>query len=193
MASGKDDFRTPPVSSILKEADISHISTDFANERSSARLQKATECISVPVFVDSVSCIPKYADDGSSGADLFACIEKRITIESFQRVCIPTGVSVAIPGNNYEIQIRPRSGLALKSGITVLNTPGTIDASYRGEIKIILINLSNKSFVVEPGMKIAQAVCTPVIKMQFSLKSDLEFREHYSTSRGSVGFGSTGV
>ena len=144
-----------------------------------------TENISTPEFM------PQYADDGSSGADLFACISENIEIGPLQRVCIPTGVNVAIL-DDYEIQIRPRSGLALKNGITVLNTPGTIDSSYRGEIKVILINLSDTTFTVEPKMKIAQAVCTPVVKMDFIINSQVEFKKH-STSRGSGGFGSTGL
>ena len=147
---------------------------------------------SVPTLLSSLEFKPQYADDGSSGADLFACIQENIEIAPLQRVCIPTGVKVAIP-NDCEIQIRPRSGLALKHGITVLNAPGTIDSSYRGEIKVILINLSEVPFTVEPGMKIAQAVCAPVVKMYFDLKSKEDFKEKYSTTRGSGGFGSTGV
>jgi dUTP pyrophosphatase len=133
---------------------------------------------------------PQYADIGSSGSDLFACIEKSISLESLERVCIPTGVKIIIPPG-LEVQIRPRSGLAIKNGITILNTPGTIDSSYRGEIKVIIINLSKNTFIIEPGMKIAQAICTSIIKMNFYLVSELEFNQNNST-RGSKGFGSTG-
>ncbi len=100
---------------------------------------------------------------------------------------IPTGLAVAIP-KNFEIQIRPRSGLAAKSQISVLNTPGTIDADYRGEIKVILINLSDKVFVVEKGLRIAQMVLCPVVKATLNEVSELE-----NTERGSSGFGSTGI
>lgn len=144
------------------------------------------------IVLSDPDCKPFYADEGSSGADLFAYLKESVTIKPFQRVCIPTGIKVAIPDGS-EIQIRPRSGLALRNGITVLNTPGTIDSSYRGEIKIILINLGDKEFIVEPHMKIAQAVCSPIKKMHFAIKTEEEFEENYSTLRGSGGFGSTGV
>lgn len=144
------------------------------------------------IVLSDPDCKPYYADEGSSGADIFAYIEEPVTIKPLERVCIPTGIKVAIP-NGSEIQIRPRSGLALRNGITVLNTPGTIDSSYRGEIKVLLINLGDKDFVVEPRMRIAQAVCTPIKRMYFSIKTEKEFEEDYSTLRGSGGFGSTGV
>ena len=131
--------------------------------------------------------LPKYETDGSSGLDLSACIEKNIKIEPGKSEIIPTGLAVAIP-KNYEIQIRPRSGLAAKNQISVLNTPGTIDADYRGELKVILINLSDKSFVVERGLRIAQMVLCPVVKAKLREVENLE-----ATKRGSGGFGSTGV
>ena len=107
--------------------------------------------------------LPKYKTDGSSGLDLAAFVNKDIEIKPGKSEIIPTGLAIAIP-ENFEIQIRPRSGLAAKNKISVLNTPGTIDADYRGEIKVLLINLSDKSFIVEKGLRIAQMVLCPVIK-----------------------------
>ena len=131
--------------------------------------------------------LPKYETEGSSGLDLAANIDKQIKISPGKSQIIPTGLAVAIP-KNFEIQIRPRSGLAAKSQISVLNTPGTIDADYRGELKVILINLSDKVFVVEKGLRIAQMVLSPVIKAKLKEVSELE-----NTERGSGGFGSTGI
>ena len=130
--------------------------------------------------------LPKYATDGSSGLDLAAFIDKNIEIKPGKSEIIPTGLAVAIP-KDFEIQIRPRSGLAAKNQVSVLNTPGTIDADYRGELKVILINLSEKSFVVENGLRIAQMVLCPVIKARLKEVKTLE-----NTNRGSGGFGSTG-
>ena len=131
--------------------------------------------------------LPKYETDDSSGLDLSAWIDKNIEIEPGKSKVIPTGLAVAIP-KNFEIQIRPRSGLAAKNQISVLNTPGTIDADYRGELKVILINLSDKSFIVEKGLRIAQMVLCPVVKAKLKEVESLE-----DTRRGSGGFGSTGV
>ena len=131
--------------------------------------------------------LPKYETSGSSGLDLSANIKTPVKIEPGKTTIIPTGVSVSIP-KNFEIQIRPRSGLAAKNQITVLNTPGTIDADYRGEIKVILINLSKETFVVENGARIAQMVVCPVIKAKLKEVDSLD-----NTSRGSGGFGSTGT
>jgi len=131
--------------------------------------------------------LPKYETDGSSGLDLAACIDKSIEIKPGKSEIIPTGLAVAIP-KNFEIQIRPRSGLAAKNQISVLNTPGTIDADYRGELKVILINLSNKSFIVEKGLRIAQMVLCPVVKAKLKEVNSLN-----DTKRGAGGFGSTGV
>jgi len=131
--------------------------------------------------------LPKYETDGSSGLDLAAFIDKNIEIKPGKSEIIPTGLAVAIP-KNFEIQIRPRSGLAAKNQISVLNTPGTIDADYRGELKVILINLSDKIFVVEKGLRIAQMVLCPVVKANLR---EVEFLE--DTKRGTSGFGSTGV
>ena len=131
--------------------------------------------------------LPKYETEGSSGLDLAANIDKQIKISPGKTQIIPTGLAVAIP-RNFEIQIRPRSGLAAKNQISVLNTPGTIDADYRGELKVILINLSDKVFVVEKGLRIAQMVLSPVIKAKLKEVTELE-----NTERGSGGFGSTGI
>ena len=130
--------------------------------------------------------IPKYETFGSSGMDLTASIESSIEIEVGKTAIIPTGISLSIP-NGFEIQIRPRSGLAAKNQITVLNTPGTIDADYRGEIKVILINLSDKRFIVEKGARIAQMVLCPINKAVLREVESLD-----ETGRGSGGFGSTG-
>ena len=131
--------------------------------------------------------LPKYETEGSSGLDLAANTDKQIKILPGKSEIIPTGLAVAIP-KNFEIQIRPRSGLAAKNQISVLNTPGTIDADYRGELKVILINLSDKVFVVEKGLRIAQMVLSPVIKAKLKEVTELE-----NTERGSGGFGSTGI
>tara|TARA_B100000886_G_scaffold86975_1_gene57107 strand:- start:2373 stop:2813 length:441 start_codon:yes stop_codon:yes gene_type:complete len=131
--------------------------------------------------------LPKYETSGSSGMDLAANIEKSVKIEPGKMSVIPTGISLSIP-QNFEIQIRPRSGLAAKNQISVLNTPGTIDADYRGEIKVILINLGDKTFVVEKGARIAQMVLCPVVKAELREVDSLE-----TTKRGSGGFGSTGA
>ena len=131
--------------------------------------------------------LPKYETSGSSGLDLAANLEKSDKIEPGKVSVIPTGISLSIP-QNFEIQIRPRSGLAAKNQISVLNTPGTIDADYRGEIKVILINLGNRTFVVEKGARIAQMVLCPVVKAELREVDSLE-----TTKRGSGGFGSTGT
>ena len=131
--------------------------------------------------------LPKYETDGSSGMDLSANIEKEIEIAPGKTSIIPTGLAVSIP-KNFEIQIRPRSGLAAKNQISVLNTPGTIDADYRGEIKVILINHGKNVFKIEKGLRIAQMVLCPVIKATLKEVDTLE-----ETKRGTGGFGSTGI
>ena len=131
--------------------------------------------------------IPKYETSGSSGMDLAAHINGNINLKPGKSVIIPTGLSVAIP-KNFEIQIRPRSGLAAKKKVSVLNTPGTIDADYRGEIKVILINLGEEIFVIENGLRIAQMVVCPIIQAQL-----IEVDELNNTIRGKGGFGSTGT
>ena len=130
--------------------------------------------------------LPTYKTSGSSGMDLVAYIKNKIAINPGATAIIPTGIAVAIP-KNYEMQIRPRSGLASKEGISVLNTPGTIDSDYRGEIKIILINLSKKSFIVKSGDRVAQIILCPVAKVKFK-----EVKNIPKTARGKAGFGSTG-
>ena len=130
--------------------------------------------------------LPKYETEGSSGLDLAANIDNQIKIFPGKSQIIPTGLAVAIP-KNFEIQIRPRSGLAAKSQISVLNTPGTIDADYRGELKVIIFNHGENEFVVNCDDRIAQMVLTPVLKIEFE-----EVNELPETIRGSGGFGSTG-
>ena len=130
--------------------------------------------------------LPSYKTSGSSGMDLVAHIKNKINIKPGRRAIIPTGTAIAIP-KNYEIQIRPRSGLAIKKGISVLNSPGTVDSDYRGEIKIVLINLSKKSFIVKSGDRIAQMILCPIAKVKFK-----EVKILPGTVRGKAGFGSTG-
>ena len=130
--------------------------------------------------------LPSYKTDGSSGMDLFAFIKNPVKIKPGTSELIPTGITIAIP-NNFEIQIRPRSGLAAKSNISVLNTPGTIDSDYRGELKIILFNHSKKEFIVNNNDRVAQIVLVPVSKVDFN-----EVDELPSSLRGKGGFGSTG-
>ena len=130
--------------------------------------------------------LPSYKTEGSSGMDLMAFIESSIKIAPNSSALVPTGISVAI-SNDVEIQIRPRSGLAVKSNISVLNTPGTIDSDYRGEIKVILFNHGSKEFVVKNKDRIAQMILMPVLKVNFEEVEDLP-----KTLRGSGGFGSTG-
>ena len=131
--------------------------------------------------------MPHYTTAGASGIDLMADINEELVINPGEKHLISTGIAIAIP-YGYEMQIRPRSGLATKNGITVLNTPGTIDSDYRGEIKVILINLSKEIFKVNKKQRIAQMVLCPVIKAEFEEVSELP-----STERGKGGFGSTGV
>ena len=131
--------------------------------------------------------LPKYETSGSSGMDLAANIDASIELGSGKSVIVPTGLAVALP-RGFEIQIRPRSGLAAKKSISVLNTPGTIDADYRGEIKVILINLGDQKFIIEKGLRIAQMVVCPVVKAQLE-----EVNELNDTARGEDGFGSTGT
>ena len=136
--------------------------------------------------LDPKAKIPEYKTEGASGVDIMALLENKITLDPGESKIIPTGLSIAIP-DDLEVQIRPRSGLAAKSNVSVLNTPGTIDSDYRGEIKIILINHSNEKFDVKNGDRIAQMVLMPVLKFKFEEVSKLD-----DTIRGSGGFGSTG-
>ena len=131
--------------------------------------------------------LPKYKTSGSSGMDLAANINANININPGKTAIIPTGLALSIP-KGFEVQIRPRSGLATKQKISVLNTPGTIDSDYRGEIKVILINLGEESFKVEKGLRIAQMVVCPIVQAQLKEVDDLN-----ETERGKGGFGSTGT
>ena len=130
--------------------------------------------------------LPKYKTSGSAGADICAFIKEPIVLKKGERFAVPTGLSFEIPVG-YEVQIRPRSGLALNYGVTCLNTPGTIDSDYRGEIKVILINLGDEDFTINNGERIAQMVVTPVVQCDFEIVDELS-----STLRGEGGFGSTG-
>lgn len=130
--------------------------------------------------------LPFYATTQSAGMDLYANIESPILIKSLDRKLIPTGLHIALPAG-YEVQVRPRSGLALKHGITVLNTPGTIDADYRGEIGVILVNLSKEDYVVKPSERIAQMILNKHEVIEFELVDKLP-----ESDRGEGGFGSTG-
>lgn len=142
---------------------------------------------SIKIINKSKNELPSYSTEGSAGLDLRADIEDTITIEPFQRVLIPTGLYMQLP-EGHEAQIRPRSGLALKHGITVLNTPGTIDEDYNGEIKVMLINLSNEPFKVRDGDRICQMVVAKYEKVGF-----VEVEQLDETERGDGGFGHTGV
>ena len=130
--------------------------------------------------------LPEYATALSAGLDLKANITEPVTLKPLERILVPTGLFIALP-EGTEAQVRPRSGLAAKYGITVLNSPGTIDADYRGEIKVILVNLSNEPFVINPGERIAQMVVARFERAQW-----VEVQELDSTERGEGGFGSTG-
>lgn len=128
--------------------------------------------------------IPKYATPGAAGVDLSARLDEPVLLPSYARALIPTGLSIAVP-EGYEMQIRPRSGWAFTYGLTVLNTPGTVDSDYRGEVKVLLVNFGDK-IVIEPGMRIAQAVLSPIERVMFR-----EVQELAGTKRGAGGFGST--
>ncbi len=142
--------------------------------------------ITVQIVNKSHHPLPSYATIGSSGMDIRAFIDTPIVLQPFERSLIPTGIYLSIP-EHLEVQIRPRSGLAIKQGITCLNTPGTIDADYRGEIKVILINLSNTEQVISDGDRIAQMVFQNVEKANWNLVENLD-----NTQRGDGGFGHTG-
>jgi dUTP pyrophosphatase len=131
--------------------------------------------------------LPAYATEDSAGMDLLAAIEQEIVIPPQKCALIPAGISIALP-KGYEAQVRPRSGLALKHGITVLNSPGTIDADYRGEIGVILINHSDTSYTVIRGTRIAQLIIAPYVRAEWQQKETLE-----ESARGTGGFGSTGI
>jgi|TARA_B100000282_G_C31590829_1_gene425569 dUTP pyrophosphatase len=130
--------------------------------------------------------IPRYQTEGAAGMDLYAALSKPIILRPLERTLIPTGLKISLP-KNLEAQIRPRSGLAYTNGISILNSPGTIDSDYRGEIKILLINLGQDKFVIEHGSRIAQLIIAPIIKAKLKVVLALN-----KTKRGHRGFGSTG-
>lgn len=143
--------------------------------------------VRVKVLPNGVSeWLPEYMSEAASGADLRAAIEGEVTLAPMQRALIPTGIALSIP-KGYEGQVRPRSGLAIKHGITLLNSPGTIDSDYRGEVKVILVNLGSEEFVLKRGERVAQLVVAEVQRAEFTEEADLD-----GTSRGSGGFGHTG-
>ena len=142
--------------------------------------------VNIKCVASKGALIPEYKTSGAAGADLCALLDAPLTIPAGRSAMVPTGLFFEIP-EGYEVQVRPRSGLAAKNGITVLNTPGTIDSDYRGEIKVILINLGGEDFIVNNGDRIAQIVAAPVTTGIFELVDSLD-----ETERGSGGFGSTG-
>lgn len=144
------------------------------------------ENISVKIINHSSNPLPAYATIGAAGMDIRASLTDPISLKPLERTLVPTGLFVELP-ENYELQIRPRSGMAVKQGITCLNTPGTIDSDYRGEIKVILINLSNEIQVISPGDRIAQMILAPVSKAVWQPVESIE-----TTARGEGGFGHTG-
>jgi len=143
------------------------------------------------IFIKKVSTnplfkLPKYESNGAAGMDLAADIDAEVELKPLERFLFPTGIAISLP-IDLEAQIRPRSGLAVKNGITLLNTPGTVDSDYRGEIKVILVNVSNDKYTIKPGDRIAQMVLSKFVQGQFELVENLD-----ETDRGSSGFGSTG-
>lgn len=148
--------------------------------------QENFNMIQLPVINESPYELPAYATVSSAGLDLKAVLDQAITLRTLERKIIGTGLKIALP-EGYEAQVRPRSGLAAKHGITVLNAPGTIDADYRGEIGVILVNLSNKSVEINPGERIAQLVIARYTQVDWRMVTSLD-----TTDRGEGGFGSTG-
>ena len=148
---------------------------------------KLLEKVKIFVNTKNLKLLPKYGSEFAAGSDLCADIEDDLILKSSESILVPTGLFFEIP-KNFEVQIRPRSGLALKNQITVLNTPGTVDSDYRGEIKIILINHGKKDFVIKPFMRIAQAVVSKVYSAEFITKEKLAI-----TKRAEGGFGHTGI
>ena len=143
--------------------------------------------VNIKVVASKGAVIPEYKTPGAAGADLCAFLDAPLTIPAGRSALVPTGLFFEIP-QGYEVQVRPRSGLAAKSGVTVLNSPGTIDSDYRGEIKVILINLGNADFVINSGDRIAQMIVAPVTQAAFTISDSLS-----ETERGAGGFGSTGT
>lgn len=145
------------------------------------------EIIKVKIINESGNELPTYETFSSAGMDVRAAIKEPLTLGPLERTLVPTGLRVQLP-HGYEMQIRPRSGLALKHGISLVNTPGTVDADYRGEIKVILINLSNEPYTVSPGERICQMVIAPYTRVDWEPVKRLD-----ETERGDGGFGHTGV
>lgn len=131
--------------------------------------------------------LPAYATEHAAGMDLLAAVAEPVVLAPGKRALVPTGIAIALP-EGFEAQVRPRSGLALKHGVTVLNTPGTIDADYRGEVGVVLVNLGDETFTVKRGMRVAQMVVAPVTRVGWAERADLT-----ETARGRGGFGSTGL
>lgn len=144
------------------------------------------EKVVVKVVKEENVSLPKYETFGSAGMDVRANIEEPIVLRSLERALVSTGLKIAIP-EGYEVQVRPRSGLAIKHGITLLNTPGTIDSDYRGELKVIMVNLSKDEYVINPQERIGQLVLNKVAQMEFVEVDSLD-----ETERGAGGFGHTG-
>lgn len=145
------------------------------------------EIVKVICKAEDKEFLPVYSSAEAAGADLRACVQEDVVIKPGQRYLVPTGLSIQLPVG-YEAQIRPRSGLAIKHGISLVNTPGTIDSDYRGEVKIIMINHGSEDFVIHRGDRIAQMVIAPVTHGMFAMSDSLD-----ATDRGAGGFGSTGV
>jgi dUTP pyrophosphatase len=157
------------------------------NNKYNKKIAEKMTKIKIKVINNSDYDLPSYATELSAGLDLKANIEESITINTLERLLIPTGLKIELP-EGYEAQIRPRSGLALKHGITVLNSPGTIDADYRGEIGVILVNLSDTPFTINPGERIAQMIVAKHARIDF-----IEVDELDDSERGEGGFGHSGI
>ncbi len=149
--------------------------------------KKMTKIALTPLPHGSDLPLPEYATEDSAGMDLLAAVQQDVVIAPHKRALIPTGISIALP-KGYEAQVRPRSGLAFKFGVTVLNAPGTIDADYRGEVGVILINHGDEPFTVSRGMRIAQMIIAPYARAEWQQVASLD-----ESARGSGGFGSTGT
>ena len=144
--------------------------------------------IHIRIVNKSCNALPEYATAGASGMDIRANLDEPVIVKSLERVLIPTGLYIELP-QGYEVQIRPRSGLAIKHGITCLNTPGTIDADYRGEIQVILVNLGREDFFIERGLRIAQMILSPISTFCWR---EVEQHPHFAQNMRQGGFGSTG-
>lgn len=159
----------------------------YCYKKSKPNKIKTLQTVDILLINESNNPTPEYATDGSSGADIRAFLVNAIILKPGERILVPTGLFTEIP-LGHEIQVRPRSGLAFKNGVTCLNTPGTIDADYRGEIKVLLINHGQEDFVINSGDRIAQLVVASVTKANYKLSDNLK-----SSERGAGGFGHTGI